>query len=149
MDAFESELLEVLIVQGELTGVVREQIPLDAIGNDAAREIYSTFLHLHSSGQQPDYTKVITELENPSAKSLLERMADSSEAKAGKAQQTPTERLESLITKHKERENVKKSRPARAALEERRFEGQEEIDTLNQLIEQDRMRHGISAPTDG
>ena len=64
-------------------------------------------------------------------------------------QQDAASRLSWLIEHLRERRNADQGRAQQAALEQSNLGEDEELDILQQLVEQERKRQGIPAPTDG
>ncbi len=62
---------------------------------------------------------------------------------------TQPARLRELLESFRRREEDRTCRATARALEERHLNAEEELNVLQQMIEQERGRQGISAPTDG
>jgi hypothetical protein len=70
-------------------------------------------------------------------------------AKAAAAQTHSRDRLQGLIDIFRYATMTRDRRQQLVALQEKRLDDQEELDVLQNLIAQERSRHGISAPKEG
>jgi len=145
----ESELIEILLLHPELAETAVEEIPLDCLSDGAAREILGTFRKLHEAGEPTEFNRVMTLLDNARLKNLLVDLDERAREKAEQVQEDAPIRLRGLIEAYAQEESKHQRRETLASLEENGLDEQEALDVLQQLIEQERNRQGISVPTDG
>lgn len=149
LDQHDAELIEILVTNPELVDVALEQIEIDELSGDAARTILETYQQLFTAGITADYDHVMTELEEPHLKYILELLAERAQRKAEVAEEDEVARLQGLIQAYQFRRAEMEKRSHHAALEQQSFDEQEELDVLRKLREQQLIRQGISEPTDG
>jgi len=149
LDHRDAELIEILVTNPDLSDLALEQIDTDELSSDAARTIFEIYQRLFAAGVTADYHHVMTELEEPSLKYILELLAERAERKAEVAEEDEEARLRGLIQAYQFRREEKEKRSKHAALEQQSFDEQEELEVLRKLREQQLIRQGISAPTDG
>jgi hypothetical protein len=109
------------------------------------------YCRLHDAGQPIEFGRVMVELEDPQLKSLLVELDERSRDKARLALQAVEARIESVRTLLRERRTAEEQRRRVAALEVATSGGgdEDDLEILRELIEQERNRQGIVAPTDG
>lgn len=149
LDAKVAELLEILAQHPELATDAIAAIPAPWLPAGAGREIYAVYHWLRTQDESMDFQRVLSELEDPQLKNLLVQLDERAAAKAEQVQQDAPSRLQGLIRDFQQRQTEQQRRARMAALEDRSFDEKEELNVLQQLIEQERSRQGISAPTDG
>ena len=91
----------------------------------------------------------MTQLEDARLKNLLVELDERAHEKAELVQVDAPIRLRGLIDAFSENEKEPARREQLATLEEQTLDEQEQLDILQQLIQHERNRQGISAPTDG
>ncbi len=150
LDAKTIELIEILILNPELIGRAEEAIPGDHLPEGPAQEIYSIFCRLYVAGEEADFGRVLTELEDSTLKSLLVQLDESAHAKAAMTDEDASTRLDGVIRRFHDRQSQRERLAQIAALEQGQFANEtDEMEALERLIQQKRDRQGISAPTDG
>ncbi len=147
----EEELLEILIAHPEMASEVLDRVASEQLAPGSPRQLYEAYCRLHDAGQPIEFGRVMVELEDPQLKSLLVDLDERSRDKAQLALQAVEARIESVRTLLRERRTAEEQRRRVAALEEAASGGDDEdnLEILRQLIEQERNRQGIVAPTDG
>lgn len=148
-DAGEIELLEILVVQPEFVELAIREIDVGQLKSEPVRIIYRTIHGIYDSGGTPDFGNVLTALDDPSLKNIWVELDERAHAKAAAAQTHSRERLQGLIDIFRYTTMTRDRRQQLAALQEKRLDDQEELDVLQNLIAQERSRHGISAPKEG
>jgi len=86
------------------------------------------------------------EFDDPAVKSLLVEL---DETGAARKIADPQALLEELIKSFERRETVRRFPGTAGLLREGRLDESQELDLLRRIVQQERIRHGISAPTDG
>ncbi len=149
IDPAELELIELLVLAPGLSEAAVHAIASQQIASPLIRGILDTYRRLYEEGRSLDFSDVLTELTDADLKSYFVRIEQHASDKSEHAQASPAERLDGLLQVLQQRQSESERRSKLAALQQQRFNEQEELDILQQLIEQERTRQGISAPTDG
>lgn len=149
LSLIERECLELLIMGNDISRQVAETISLEQIEHPAVQQLLMAARELLAEGKVPDYEQLMLRVEDSRLKFVLADVADAAEAKSDVLLADAQQRFADLVTWLKEREADDQSRRVIADLESQRYDEEEQIDALRRLIEQQRARQGISAPTDG
>lgn len=148
--AADRELLEILILEPQLISAARQEIEVSHVAAGPARIIYQACITLHDRGQEPQFGRLMTALDDPQLKNLL---AELGELASDKTEQMPggaAARLEQLIARVRQRRLHGESQQRLSELQRKaNVDPQQEQNALLQLLELQRQRHGISDPTDG
>lgn len=148
-DAGEIELLEILTVHPELAELALREIEVGQLKSEPVRIIYRTIHGIYDTGGTPDFGNVLTALDDPGLKNIWVELDERAHAKAAAAQTHSRDRLQGLIDIFRYATMTRDRRQQLVALQEKRLDDQEELDVLQNLIAQERSRHGISAPKEG
>jgi DNA primase len=141
---WERELIELLLRWPEHVPAVAERVPPEWLRPGRCREIYVRCCAL---GPSPElFEQLLLELDEPEMKNLLVELDEQSQAKSALESEG---RMEELIASFRRRSAEPKRRAQAAVLHDERLEEPEQLAVLQQLIEQERARQGISMPTDG
>jgi len=147
-DPCERALLELLIQHPQLVAESRRAIEPARFESPQARQIYEACCRLAEQGGSPDFDHLMLELDDMQVKSLLVELDEQGQAKAG-CTPDPLPFIKELITAF-DRRDAQRERPAQAvALRQPQLEPNEQLGLLEQIIQQERARQGISRPTDG
>jgi len=149
LDSREIELLEILAVHHDLAELAIREIEVGQLKSECVRIIYRTIHGIYDSGGTPDFGNVLTALDDPGLKNIWVEVDERAHAKAAAAQTRARDRLQGLISDFRYTTMTRDRRQQLAALEEKRLDDQEELAVLQNLIAQERGRHGISAPKEG
>jgi DNA primase len=147
----EEELLEILIAHPEMASDVLDRVAPEQLAAGLPQQLYVAYCRLHDAGQPIEFGRVMVELEDPQLKSLLVELDERSRDKSRLALQAVEARIESVRTLLRERRTAEEQRRRVAALEVATSGGgdEDDLEILRELIEQERNRQGIVAPTDG
>jgi len=127
---------------------------LDAItsshlASPIGRQLLTFYGELQTSHMGFEFQAVLTAAEDGALKNLLVQLDDSAQSKANDALEDAEARLHGLIRDFEFQQQRLNERQALATLETHGYDEQEELALLEQIIQQERKRQGISAPTDG
>jgi DNA primase len=148
LDAWQRELMELLVGQPECWPAIRTGVKLQWLATAACRKIYETCCRLSDSGTVPSFDRLMLAIDEPAIKSLLVEFDEGAQAKRTRGGD-PQALLNDLIRTFQQQE-AQKQRPAQlVALRERRLDDSQETELLERILRQERNRHGISEPTDG
>lgn len=148
IDAWERELLELLVGHPELVAHARAAIRAEELASASCRRIYQTFCRLADQGIPLGFDRLILEFDEPSLKGLLVELDEQGTAK-GSQVLDPAALLEELIQGF-QRRRLERRRPAEvAALREGNLDPAEQDQLLARILQEQRARQGISQPTDG
>lgn len=148
-DPVEVELLEIMAVHPELCDTVLEEVPTDLMTSPPLRQIYACYRTVAEMGEAVDFSRILSDLEDPQLKNLFVEIDEQATSKEEEAQEDAATRLRRLLDGILDRQTESSGRELVAGLEQRQFEDQEELDVLNQLLKEKQRRQGIPAPTDG
>jgi DNA primase len=147
LPSWEEELLAVLLAIPERWPAARERLGERAAGG-SCRLIFDSSCRLLDRGVAPTFERLLLELDDADAKSLLVRLDEHGRAKVSRwadAEKEWAKLLAGFLGKE-----VAERRPVHnVALRQRQLDPSQEMDLLKDIIEQERSRQGISAPTDG
>jgi DNA primase len=144
--SWERELLEVILLEPEGVPAAAELISADTLESPIAKIIYRRCCELSHSGVTPDFDRLLLEFDEPAIKSLLVDLDEHGRAKIGVE---PAARLHDLLAAVARRQQHQSLDAHSRVLQERRLDAAEELAVLQQLIEQERTRQGISSPMEG
>ncbi len=148
IDAWQRELIELLIAHPECISAVRSRIDAGQLAAEPCRRIFETFCRLDDEGVVPAFDRLMLEFDEPAVKSLLVELDESGQAKGRQAADTAA--LLDELVKNRARKEAERQRPAQiGALREGGLDAQQQAELLEDILRQERNRHGISKPTDG
>lgn len=145
----ESELFEILIANPDLASDALQSIDVEQLSTSTARQLWNLFCELHQLGHALEFSALITAVEDSQLKSLLVRLEETGREKSELATENAAERLLGLVRVFRFRQLESDQRRSLAALDNRSYDEDEEINVLEKILEQQRIRQGLSAPTDG
>jgi len=146
MPAWERELLEVILLEPEGVAAAADVVSIDDIESAQAKDIFTRCCELSQAGITPDFDRLMLEFDDPATKSLL---VDLDEEGRAKSAAEPASRLRDLLDTLKRRQQQQIVDRQTNVLRERRLEADDELAVLEQLIEHERTRQGISSPMEG
>jgi len=149
LDPCDAELIELLTQHPELADDALAAILPDELSSRPTRMIYETYQVVLGKGEHVEFNRILTELDDPQLKNLLVSLDEQATEKEKHVQEDAASRLSGLIEHLRGRRQADHGRAKQAALEQRNLGEDEELDLLQQLVEQERKRQGIPAPTDG
>ncbi|REJ68094.1 MAG: DNA primase [Planctomycetota bacterium] len=144
-DAWERELIEILLQEPEAVSRAAESLRPEAIQDARLRTIYAKCCELLEAGVSAELDRLLLEFEDPAMQSMLVKLDEAGRERGGSdlAAQLP-DVLESLARRRERHEQ----RRLTTAMKEKRFDQQEEVEQLEDMFRQLRHRQGISEPTD-
>jgi len=149
LSPFETELLEILCLHPELAPTALADVGEVDLTSPTAQELFATYRRLEESGESLEFNTVLGEIEAPELKHVLVELDDLAHDKSPKAILSGPDRLRSVIRQLHQQHELRELRQTEAALEQRTFNAQEELDVLSQMIAAKRRQQGIHAPTEG
>ncbi|MCS7306116.1 MAG: DNA primase [Thermoguttaceae bacterium] len=146
LDPVERQVLVLMLRFPELAARIAQQFPPEAIQHPWARQIYWTSCQLAEAGQLPDFHRLLLEFEQPELQNLLVELDEE-----GLAQNIhdPLELLEALKQCYFRRATQLEALVRTASLPPDLARPEDEHQWLRQLLQQQRIRHGITCPTEG
>jgi len=139
----ELELLEILVLHSELVPFAIERFPVKQLASSTARGVFQLYIDLDFEGGALDYASVLAAAEDPDLKSVLESIQEVALVKASKALLDAEARLHSLCEHWGDQGEATHRDSQRQALENGLLDEDKQLDVLESLIRQARLRHGI------
>ncbi len=153
LTAWDRELLEVLLIEPESIAAVAEIVRPEVLGSPTARRIFQACTALSAAGVTPTFERLLLEFDDPQYKTLLVQLDEQGRLKEelGRAKGTHDValRLRELLEGFRRQEEERQTRAQTRALQSGQLNDAEELALLEQLVDRERNRQGISAPTDG
>ncbi len=146
LNAWDRELLEILLLEPESVAAVAEVIRPEHLSSDPGRRVFAKCRELASAGATPSFERLLVEFDDPQYKNLLVNLDEQGRAKGT---HDTALRLRELLEGFRRRDDERQARAQTRTLQERGLDPEAELALLNRMIEQERSRQGISAPTDG
>lgn len=136
-EAWERELLELLLAQPNCLPAIREQVRGENFATEECRRIFESCCRLADAGETPSFEQLMLEIEEPRLKSLLVELDE-----GGRAKEYATVAAEELIDqliKTMWRKEVERRRAVDiAALREGKLDDREQAAMLEEIIRQKR-----------
>lgn len=143
LNAIECELFEVMALYEEIVPMAIERFPVSNLSSATAKKIFQTYLDLELGGHTLDFVSVLSAVEDAGVKSVLVSIEERAHDKAALARMTPDERLHSLCERLTGQEDRAFRRQQISQLENKQVDEKTEIDLLNQIVQQARLKHGL------
>ena len=145
----EAELLEILIVHPELVDAALLEVATEFLANAGVQAIFECYRQLSEAGWSAEFSRLLATVEDPQLKNLLVDLDERAQSKDPLAAEDAASRLRRLIEDMRYRSGSAARNQRVAELEQGKCTAQQEAAVLQELIEAERQRQGISAPTDG
>lgn len=145
----ERELFEVLLVHPELVPVAVGELFEEDLASATGRALLATYRHLEEAGQELDFQRVLTELEDPQLKHVLAQLDELAREKSPKALLDGPGRLRSVLDHIRVEQEQRRLRQAQAALTQPAPSEEDERQVLAQVIAAKRRQQGIFLSTEG
>lgn len=142
---FERELLELIIVAPQVAPVALERVQPGWLECDAARAMLDAYQQLEFSGESLEFSSVLIALEDPSLKSLLVTLHEQANAKLHYTRDSAEHRLRVLTQRMGERQDALRRQHEMDSLQ-KGLPAEEELDILQQVVRQARLRQGLVDP---
>jgi DNA primase len=142
LSPFERELLELMIVAPQVAPLALERVQAGWLECPAARAMLDAYEQLEFRGESLEFSNVLVALEDPSLKSLLVTLHDEAIAKLQHTSDSAEHRLRVLTQRMGERQEESRRQSQLNALQ-RGLPEHEELDILQRLVRQARLRQGI------
>ena len=143
---WDQELLEILLLKPDAIRTMIEVIRPEHLSSEACRRIFATCCSLAESGTTPSFDRLLLEFDDLPYKNLLVELDERGQSKGP---HDLAVRLHELLEGFRRRDNERHLRAQTRVLQGRTLGAAEELAALQDLIDQERRRQGISAPTDG
>ena len=116
---------------------------MDKLQSSTAKYVFQLYLDLELDGHPLDFPSVMSATEEPRLKSLLVSLEDQAARKAAKSTMTAEERLHSLCEHLGNQEDVAHHRSRLRTLEKKDLDPQSELELLQSVLQDAKIRHGI------
>ena len=149
LNPFEVELFEILVVHPELADTAFEELSSTQLFTGLGRALGETYEAILSRGEPAEFSRVLSELEDPGLKNVFVELDDGAAIKDERAQEDAPARLRLLIDDLSDQAQQVQHQLVVTALEKQTYSEHEQLEVLEQLVAEERKRQGIPAPTDG
>lgn len=146
MDAWQRELLEILIGHPTCLAAARSDIAREWLTFGPCRRIFEALCQLGDDDLDSAFDRLMLQFDDPNIKSLLVEMDENGRRKE---MADPQAVLHELMDSFRKREATRRQPADVGALRERRYDDDEELKVLREIEQQARAQHGISDPMDG
>jgi DNA primase len=146
LSIWDQELLEILLLKPDAIRTMVEVVRPEHLSSEACRRIFATCCSLAEAGTTPSFDRLLLEFDDLNYKNLLVELDERGQAKGA---HDLAVRLHELLEGFRRRDNERHLRAQTRVLQGRTLGAAEELAALQDLIDQERRRQGISAPTDG
>jgi hypothetical protein len=146
LGVWDQELLEILLLKPDAIRSVIEVVRPEHLSSEAGRRVFAACCSLAEAGTTPSFNCLLSEFDDPAYKNLLVELDERGQQKGP---HDLAVRLHELLEGFRRRDRERHVRAQTRALQERKLGAAEELVALQALIDQERRRQGISAPTDG
>lgn len=143
LNAIECELFEVMALYEDIVPMAIERFPVSTLSSSTAKKIFQVYLDLELAGHTLDFESVLSAVEDAGIKNVLVSIEEQASRKAALAKMTPDERLHSLCERLSGQEDRAYRRQQINLLEKKQVDAQTELDLLNQIVLQNRLKHGL------
>ncbi len=140
---FERELLELIIVAPQVAPIALERVQSGWLQCAAAQQMLDAYQQLEFSGESLEFNSVLNALEDPSLKSLLVTLHEQANAKLRYTRDTAENRLRVLTQRMGEQQDVQRRQQQISTLEKKELSPQDELDMLQDVVRQARLRQGL------
>ena len=143
----ESELLQLLLHAPDHLDTIVENIPPDLFVEGPQRQLYEFIDACFQSGEEIGFEALLLSIEDPELKSLLlfldEQWQQKQEFLKTQHDFSSTKLVEETMSVFRRLQSELGSRKAIGELQDRKLDQQEEISTLEDLLNQSRQQHGL------
>ena len=154
LDRAEAELVQLIMQDSEFLDVACEKISPEQFSEGPLRELYQEICYCFQEGRDATYRELMLEIEDSQLKGLVvfldSQWHEKKLAAASHRQDKPPRLLlDELLQRFSQLNEQTGSRQTISRLHARKLDEQEETETLEQLLNQAKQRHGLTPPTDG
>ena len=142
---FERELLELIIVAPQVAPLALERVQAGWLQGEAAQHMLEAYQQLDFSGHSLEFESVLSVLEDPSLKSLLVTLHEQATAKLRYTRDSAEDRLRVLTQRMGEQQDVLRRQQQISTLEKKELSAQDELNLLEHVIRQARLRQGLDS----
>ncbi|MFO7901322.1 MAG: DNA primase [Planctomycetota bacterium] len=145
----ERELFQILLTHPELGELALGMIEGEQLASGVAHQLWRLYQSARDEQAGFEFGEIMTLAEDPALKNTLVQLQDDAHAKAKVALEDAENRLRGLVRDFRFQRERRAQRQSLAALQQREYDEKEELEVLQRIIQNERNRQGISAPTDG
>lgn len=140
---YERELLELILVAPEIAPLALERVQSGWLQCPAAQHMLNVYEQLEFSGQSLEFNHVLNVLEDPALKSLMVTLYEQANAKLRFTRESAEHRLRVLTQRMGEQQDQLRRQQQIATLEKKELSPQDELNVLEDVIRQARLRQGL------
>ncbi len=143
LSPFERELIELIITTPQVAPLALERVQSGWLQCPAAQQMLDAYQQLEFNGESLEFASVLVSLEDPSLKSLLVTLHEQAEEKLKFTSDSPENRLRVMTHRMGERQDVQRRQRQITDLQNKELSEQAELDLLQDVIRQARLRQGL------
>lgn len=145
----EQELFGIIAEHPELAEDTVERLDAEQLESSSARELLAVYVACHGAGRSLAFADILAAIEDPQLQNILVAADEDSRRKTQQALEDAPRRLAGLLHDFAMAFETRARRETELALQNGQLDDQEELLALQQIIQSERNRQGIHAPTDG
>lgn len=146
LSAHDRELFCILVQHPDLAPMALERFSEASLGSEAAKALLRLYNELEMTGQSLEFGPLMSAVEDTALKSILVSLEEEASQKASLALLDAQQRLHTLCERLSQQDQQQHDLQRLRILESKQLDDKEEIEILNSLIEQARLRQGLLPP---
>jgi len=143
----ELELLELILLEPECLLAVAEELRSEELKNEAAQTLFRLALGLARAGRTPDFATLMNTLEDERYKNLLVDLDERAQTRSLSIE--PAERLRLFLDAVRRERVITAQQQRQRVLREDTQPEADKLQILQQMIEQERLKRGLTSSMDG
>lgn len=145
----ETEIFEILMAHPEIVSRAIREIDESLITSTTGKRLWQLYQESHQLGHSVEFSSLLAKIDDESLKLLLVNLDESSYNKASSTEEDGSQRLSGLIGAYQAEQIKAENRRTASRLVSDELGPEEETDILQDLLEKERIRQGLSSPKDG
>lgn len=137
-DAWERELIEILLQEPEAVSKIAESIAPGQLTDPICRQVFIKCRELSAAGETPHFDRLLLEFDDPAMKSLLVALDERGRDRGGS---DLVNQLPDLLASFQLRNEKRERQHAMAALKGKRLDERTEVEILERILNEQRAHH--------
>ena len=149
MTNLETEIFEILMAHPEIVSKAIREIDESLVTSSTGKRLWQLYQESHQLGHSVEFSSLLAKIDDESLKLLLVNLDESSYNKASSTEEDGSQRLSGLIGAYQAEQIRAENRRTASRLVSDELGPEEETEILQDLLEKERIRQGLSSPKDG